>query len=201
MTTIASKPSKAEQVRGVLMAEILAGRRLPGEKLGEEEIAARHHCSRTPVREALRHLNAIGLVHFRPRHGATVAAPDTRAMQELRDAMAELESVLAELVAGHLSEDAQDRLRRLMTEGGGVDEVLDILHAAVGNPVLVELASSLRQRFKPRWSPDGLEKRGLLRPVVDALMAGDGARARVAMRDMILSSARHNCPDHAPPPP
>lgn len=196
MSPGAGKPSKAEQVRGLLMDEIMAGRLRPGDKLVEEEVAARLRCSRTPVREALRHLDAIGLVQFRPRHGATVAGPAPRALLDLCDAMAELESACAELAATRLSGDDRDRLRALEASGGGEEEMLDILRAASGNSVLAELARTVRSRWMPHWrrSVDGSEAKAVaaagLRPVIEAVVSGDGMAARAAMRAHVERLAR-----------
>jgi len=59
-----------------LRAEILAGRLHPGERLGQVEIAERFNCSRIPVRESLRILEAEGLVSVKPNSGAWVARLD-----------------------------------------------------------------------------------------------------------------------------
>lgn len=52
--------------------EILRGILKPGEKLREEEIACRLELSRTPVREALRKLEAEGLLIYSAYRGVTV---------------------------------------------------------------------------------------------------------------------------------
>ncbi len=52
---------------------IVSGAILPNERLDEQKLAARFGASRTPVREAIRHLAASGLIEVRPRKGAVVA--------------------------------------------------------------------------------------------------------------------------------
>ena len=52
---------------------IVTGVLRPGEKLDEVSLAARFEVSRTPVREALGQLSAMGLVDRRPNRGAIVA--------------------------------------------------------------------------------------------------------------------------------
>ncbi|MDD9978673.1 MAG: GntR family transcriptional regulator, partial [Boseongicola sp.] len=55
-----------------LMASIRTGVYRPGDRLREEEVGDRLKISRTPVREALRRLEAEGVVEHRPRQGAVV---------------------------------------------------------------------------------------------------------------------------------
>ena len=204
--------SKAERVRAILVDEILAGRLVPGKKLVEEELAARLGCSRTPVREALRHLDAIGLIQFRPRHGAMVVTLDRRAMLDLFDAMAELESACAELVARSLSSEDLDRLLALppaagaLADLGGEETLLSILHRAACNPVLAEMAQTVRSRLLPywrlliagktNWAKEGAEAQ---QGVIAAILAGDGPRARSAAHALVLT-ARHLAEVHIPLP-
>ena len=55
-----------------ILSEIQQGRLLPGARLRETELAERLGISRTPVREAIRQLEADGLVTHLPRPGASV---------------------------------------------------------------------------------------------------------------------------------
>jgi DNA-binding GntR family transcriptional regulator len=204
--------SKAERVRAILVDDILAGRLLPGKKLVEEELAARLGCSRTPVREALRHLDAIGLIQFRPRHGAMVVTLERRVMLDLFDAMAELESACAELMARASCPADLVQLRALppsagaLAEMGAGESLLSILHRAAGNPVLAEMAQTVRSRLLPYWrllmagkidwGSVGAEAQ---KAVIAAIIAGDGLRAREAVHDLILT-ARHLAEIHIPLP-
>ena len=192
--------SKAERVRAILVDDILAGRLLPGKKLVEEELAARLGCSRTPVREALRHLDAVGLIQFRPRHGAVVVTLDRRVMRDLFNAMAELEAACAELAAKALTPEDLTRLRALpatagaLADLGGDETLLSILHRAAGNPVLTELAQTVRSRLLPYWRllmagkvNWGLEGAEAQQGVIAAIIAGDGPRTRAAVHALILT--------------
>ena len=53
-----------------ILVEIRSGALLPGARLRETELAERFGISRTPVREAIRLLEADGLVAHIPRQGA-----------------------------------------------------------------------------------------------------------------------------------
>ena len=61
-----------EFVEATLKQAILSGALLPGTPLRQEELAARFEMSRMPIREALRQLEAQGLVDFEPHRGAIV---------------------------------------------------------------------------------------------------------------------------------
>jgi DNA-binding GntR family transcriptional regulator len=54
--------SLREQLRHRLLADVIAGRLQPGERLGVAALAARHEVSPTPVREALTELARDGVV-------------------------------------------------------------------------------------------------------------------------------------------
>lgn len=55
---------------------IIQGRLRPGEKVPEEDLAQQLQVSRTPIREAIRVLEAQGLVVVRPKRGTYIAMPD-----------------------------------------------------------------------------------------------------------------------------
>lgn len=71
---------------------IIAGRYLAGARLTEQEIATAVGVSRTPVREALRRLDAEGLVEFTPNLGAVVTVWSDADADEVFDLRAMLES-------------------------------------------------------------------------------------------------------------
>ena len=62
----------ADQIADVIRNEIFNGKYLPGDKLKENEISSMHSVSRTPVREALRKLEAEGLAEFWPNKGVII---------------------------------------------------------------------------------------------------------------------------------
>ena len=64
--------SKPEIVHDMLRDSIIHGEYKPGERLVIDEVAARLGVSQIPVREAVRQLEADGLIAFEPYTGATV---------------------------------------------------------------------------------------------------------------------------------
>ena len=72
-----------EMVRG----DILACRLMPGEELREAELAQRYGVSKSPVRDAMRKLEAEGLIEIEPRRGhrvRPVSVGDAEDILELR---------------------------------------------------------------------------------------------------------------------
>src|SRR5215203_6092246 len=89
----------AEAAYGIIREGILSGELARGQRLREEELALRAGVSRTPVREALRRLDAEGLVDFTPNRGARVTAWSERELEDVYEARALLESYGARLAA------------------------------------------------------------------------------------------------------
>ena len=119
-----------------LCEEIRSGKLPPGSRLRETEIAERLAVSRTPVREAIRRLEADGLVDHLPRSGAVVRKLNRQFHKLLLDAarnrfllraMATVENTL--LILGSSSMAKPDRAREAVDEHR---EVLDALLARDG---------------------------------------------------------------------
>lgn len=66
-----------------LLLDMFAGRIKSGDRLVEEPLAERYGVSRTPVREALFHLSAIGLVALRPNCGAVMLPLGLRQIRDI----------------------------------------------------------------------------------------------------------------------
>ena len=66
-----------------LRIEILTGRLRPGEKLTEQSICGNFSVSRTPVREALKNLEAEGLIEMIPNRGAFVVGFSAEEIHDL----------------------------------------------------------------------------------------------------------------------
>ena len=73
--------TKADELALELEQAIVRGELAPGQVLRQEELSERYGVSRTPVREALRRLAALGLVSFEPNRGVRVR---TLSRDELR---------------------------------------------------------------------------------------------------------------------
>lgn len=87
-----------------LLGEIRTGTLGPGARLTETDLARRLNISRTPVREAIRQLEADGLVIHQPRVGATIRTLDYSEVMELYEIRTVLEGTAARLAARGASE-------------------------------------------------------------------------------------------------
>lgn len=95
--------TKADQIVQVIEEMIIAGQLTPGEVLRQDELSRRFAVSRTPIREALRQLAALGLVSFVPNRGVRVRELDRDEWAQTYLARAALEGVVAERAADRMS--------------------------------------------------------------------------------------------------
>src|SRR5690242_1132707 len=91
--------SSAAGAYELLLTEIESGGLPSGTRLREAALAQRFRISRTPVREALKLLEARGLVVHEPHHGAVVASLDYGQVTELYFMRELLEGNAARLAA------------------------------------------------------------------------------------------------------
>ncbi|MES1923965.1 GntR family transcriptional regulator [Salinisphaera sp. T31B1] len=92
---------------------IASGEFVNGERLREEELAARYGVSRTPVRTALQRLANDGFVVMSPHAGAIVRGYNMREMYEIFEVRALLEPQAARLAATERTDAHLHTLERL----------------------------------------------------------------------------------------
>lgn len=100
-----------DELAASIQARVLNGEIPTGTRLRQETLAAEFGVSRTPVREALRKLQASGLVEVQPRRGALVRVPSPREVREAYEVRAELEGLAASLAASRIRDGELRRLR------------------------------------------------------------------------------------------
>ena len=93
----------AEQVEDRLLQGILAGRYPPDSRIVETRVARELGVSQAPVREALRALEALGLVEISPFQGARVRRPSLDELLEAFVVRCELECLAARLAVSRLT--------------------------------------------------------------------------------------------------
>ena len=99
-----------------LIAEIRAGVLRPGDRLLETDLAARLGISRTPVREAIRKLEADGLVTHVPHAGAAIRRLDYAEVTELYEMRLVLEATAARFAARVASDVELQEMESLNAE-------------------------------------------------------------------------------------
>lgn len=92
---------------------ILSGQFKPRERLVEMDLIAKFGVSRTVIREALKRLEAKGIVRTTPYRGAVVADLTVEEIEEIYYVRAGLEKMAARLVLKHISQKEIQNLKRL----------------------------------------------------------------------------------------
>ncbi len=145
-----------EHIASVLREAILGGALPGGRSLGQDSLAARFGVSRIPVREALRCLEAEGLVTIRPHRGAVVTPLRAAEVVDISDIRIALESLALKLAMKGLTESriekavqALERLDRAADDMSG--ELNRDFHAALyapcGRPRLLEMIVDIHRKF------------------------------------------------------
>jgi len=126
------KAGLREHVHRVLRQAILSGRYAAGTRLNERSLADQLGVSTTPVKEALRQLDAEGLVVTKPRRGVMVQFNYDWA-EEMILARAAIESTISRLAAQRVTDDDKPKLHSIMeamraTTAHGTPEELIVLN-------------------------------------------------------------------------
>ncbi|WP_170321532.1 GntR family transcriptional regulator [Acrocarpospora pleiomorpha] len=103
--------SKSDYVFHRLRQELREGTMTPGQQIIQTEIGARYGVSATPVREALRRLEADGLIAYSPHRGATVTEMPHHDLRDLYLFRAHVESYTIRLAVERASQDQLTALR------------------------------------------------------------------------------------------
>jgi DNA-binding GntR family transcriptional regulator len=114
------RQSLTSAVADKLRDQIIRGEIPEGAQLRQDAIAAQYHVSRIPVREALRQLDAEGLIAIVPNRGAVVPALSPNDIEELFSIRALLEPEVLKLSIPLLTEEdfseAETVLRKYVSE-------------------------------------------------------------------------------------
>jgi DNA-binding GntR family transcriptional regulator len=190
----------SEQVKGRLLQAILDGRYPPGARIVETRVAREFGTSQAPVREALRDLEALGVVETAPFKGARVRQPTTAELLEAFEVRAILEGHGAVLAMEHVSEDdlavlgeLVERMRAAALVGDPYGEATAdtefhriVIHRS-GNATLERVWSTLEpflRTYITIVSP-GVDRRAVADrhiPIIEALRRKDPALIEEAFR-------------------
>jgi len=142
------KSGELESVRvtRILRDDIVLGRRVPGARLIERDIAAELNVSRLPVREAIRTLVSEGVVVARPRTWAVVREFTHRDIQDFAEVREAIETLIFVFAAERHDEDGIARMRgayeRELAAAQAEDPEAARIAAAEFHEIAVELAAN-----------------------------------------------------------
>lgn len=191
----------------LLLSAIEEGQLPSGTRLREVELASRFAISRTPVREALKRLEAQGLVAHEPHHGAVVATLDYASVIELYHIREVLEGTAAGLCATHATEPEIDLLQSMVAADRAIAQDAPALarsnrqfhrqiHLSARNRFLNVMLENMRLSLAllpgttlgmPTRGPVSVEEHAV---VVARIAARDAAGAEKAARDHIRNAFR-----------
>jgi len=199
-----SAPTR-DAIRDQIENAILTGELAPGQRLDETTLAARAGVSRTPIREVLMQLAALGLVDLGARRGATVAKVAPERLVEMFEVMAELEAMAVRLAARRHTDADEAEIRAAHVACTEAAESRDAdryyyanerfhhaLYDASHQGFLIEQCMLLHRRLKPyrrlqlrvrqRMAASLAEHE----QIMDAVLSLNGEQAATLMREHVL---------------
>lgn len=196
--------SLRERVIEALRKSIRRGDFAPGERLTERRLCDLLGVSRTVLREALRQLEADGLVDNLPYRGPAVALYSREKIIEIYDVRNALEARAAELFAERASDGDVVDLKGILGELEGlgsdldpaqylilIDRFYEVLMRGAGNALLRDLNASIRERallMRTRSTRHAMHLARTVaekRLIVEAIASRDPQRARQATSEHI----------------
>ena len=197
-----------QQVSEWLRQAIASGEFGPGDRLVERTLCERYEVSRTVVREALRHLEADGLVTTVANKGPEVARVSRADVDALYEVRGVLEALAGRLFAERADDVAKKNLAQAIDDVAvalGGNDMRDLLASkdafystlltGAGNPVVTTMLRTLYVRIQmmrglslsaPDRGPQTLRE---LRDVLAAVEASDGEAAARACEVHVKAAA------------
>ncbi|MCC6196090.1 MAG: GntR family transcriptional regulator [Burkholderiales bacterium] len=163
LAVVRSKPGKQvwEAVAEDIKESIIGGRHPPLSRLKEADLAATYAVSKTPIREALRHLERMGFVEVIPHTMVIVRKVDATEARNLFAIQSVLEGLAARQAVPNLHDEHFRVLRTYATlvdrhrDDGNVSEsekanydFHSVLWNASGNEELLELLQKTHERIQ-----------------------------------------------------
>jgi DNA-binding GntR family transcriptional regulator len=221
VTETAERRALVDKLASDLQRRVLSGDIPSGTRLRQSALAAEFGVSRTPIREALRKLQAGGLVELQPHRGALVRGLSSREIRQAYEVRAELEALAAELAATRIRHDELDRLNEAQQQfreglartveareagdgdgdeqavrwGRANDQFHQVIQEAAGNDVLRAQLAHLHRSFPRDLSKLVLvESTPLLRANVlehEEIVAALQRRDATGARELMRHHVRH----------
>ena len=202
-TAFPNIPVTADRDR--LLSRIMTGALKPGDRLVELKIAGEMATSQAPVREALRELEAMGVVETLRNKGARVRVISDEELRQIYDVRAQLEGYASELAARNGAalkaglEACVAKMRKAARKGDSMafaDHNMAFHRAIVegsGNRVLLGMWETLNVKMRTmvnvaRSSRNLIDLAESHLPIVEAIAAGDGALAHETAKQHVLDN-------------
>jgi DNA-binding GntR family transcriptional regulator len=197
-------PTDADRAYRLLKEKIVTVQMRPGSVIRESVLMDELELGRTPIREALKQLQAENLVEVVPRRGLFVADITITDLQQIYEVRVEIESLCARLAADRFTPDHLAEMRRLVAEYETADksdkkwllhhdrELHHLLACAAGNKFLqhdfeqyYNLSIRIWHLALARINPDDINVDVHL-GILAAIEAGSSAEAGRLMREHIV---------------
>jgi DNA-binding GntR family transcriptional regulator len=194
-----------------ILKRIRKGKYAPGDTLSQYELAAEFATSRTPIREALRFLEAKRVISLTDSGRAVVTAPTLRGVREAFQIRAELEGLAAQLAVDWITERdlkdlriCQDKYAQALRSGSARQRTTEwvshnetfhrIIAVASRNERLIDFIAEMQSDAVgpilgyASQMPHGLMEENIKQheEILGALERRDGKSARAAMTNHIL---------------
>jgi DNA-binding GntR family transcriptional regulator len=204
-----SAPTLASIVQQKIANDISHGQLSPGSRLEEEELARRYRVSRTPVREALRQLSALGIVDIRQRQGVVVAERSVEHFNNLLEVVADLEASSARYAALRMTDAERRNLQAVHEQMWEIAEqsarsrfdkenvvLHQLIHEGAHNEILFNGIVQMRMRTLPYTRMEFISERRRMEishmehhAIVHAIMHREPEAAYQAMRLHVIDAA------------
>lgn len=197
------------QAEDVLREEIVSGKFVPGERLKERELVELLGVSRTSLREALRQIEAEGLVTLEPNRGPVVAKLSYEQAEEIYEVRNTLEAQACLGFAERASSAQIEQLRacfamlRDFALAGDIEgavrlsaDFYQVILEGCGNGLLRRMVKQIHNRIvllrRTSLSEAGRlpETLAELTQIYQALMSRDGYAASAASQHHVRQAAR-----------
>jgi len=205
-----SEPAAATEVERAirfLREAILRGDYQPGERLPQKDLTEQLDMSPTPIREALRILEAQGLLERVPYKGAFVAEVSPDESEEISIIRSALEGLATKMAVPNLTDGDIADLEGLTAEMQVAWDQMNIgrlrrsnyrfhaiIYESAGSQRLSDMIISLWPRFATDtlWMIPGRAERSIQqhRALLDRIRDGDAEGAADLMSDHILTAGR-----------
>lgn len=197
------------QAEALLRQAIVSGKFFSGERLREKMLMEMVGVSRTSLREALRQIEAEGLIRLEANRGVVVASMSYEEVEQIYDARGVLEALACKRFAENASQNQVEELRKICDElmqAVAADDparALDVKRAfyglileGCGNIVVRQMLTQINNRIgmlrgMTLSEPDRLPDMGSeVRQIVDAIAIRDSERAWSASLHHVRRAAR-----------